>query len=142
MSDWDDSLGLDWRPTPSPAPTSRRLTRSREQRVVFGVCGGVAEYFQLDPIIVRLATVVLTITTGWFLAAYLIASCAIPLARVGGEYAYDSPRRPRFTRAKAGWLLIGVGAVVLLNRLHVDIALIMAATLVVIGINMVVRHRK
>ena len=34
---------------------SKRLYRSRNQRMICGVCGGVAEYFNIDPTIVRLA---------------------------------------------------------------------------------------
>ena len=39
-------------------PTSRRMTRSRSDHMLGGVCAGVAEYFHIDPTIVRLLTVV------------------------------------------------------------------------------------
>ena len=32
----------------------KRLTRSRKNRMIFGVCGGIAEYLDIDPVIVRL----------------------------------------------------------------------------------------
>ena len=46
---------------PRPAP---RLTRSRSQRVVGGVCGGLARYWNTDPTLLRILTVVLTLATG------------------------------------------------------------------------------
>ena len=45
---------------------------------LFGVCGGVAEYFEIDPTIVRVATVVLTIFVGAGLLAYLVAALVMP----------------------------------------------------------------
>ena len=35
--------------------SSRRLTRSRQHKMIAGVCGGMAEYFELDPTVVRVA---------------------------------------------------------------------------------------
>jgi phage shock protein C len=41
-----------------------RLMRSRTEVIIAGVCGGLAEYFGLDPVIVRLIFVLVTLTTG------------------------------------------------------------------------------
>jgi len=38
----------------------RRLYKSRESRALCGVCGGIGEYFNIDPVIVRLLVVVFT----------------------------------------------------------------------------------
>ena len=63
-------------PPPGPAP---RLTRSRSQRVIGGVCGGLARYWNTDATLLRILTVVLTLATGGaFLVGYLIAWIAIP----------------------------------------------------------------
>ena len=46
------------------APTSvERLYRSKSERMLFGVCGGFATYFDLDPTLVRLIFVLLTLAT-------------------------------------------------------------------------------
>jgi phage shock protein C len=42
----------------------RRLYRSRNQRMIAGVCGGLAEYANLDPTVVRVLYVLLAIVTG------------------------------------------------------------------------------
>ena len=57
---------------------TKRLYRSRENRMVCGVCGGIAEYFDIDPTLVRLAWVVLTFFGGSGILAYIIAAIIIP----------------------------------------------------------------
>jgi phage shock protein PspC (stress-responsive transcriptional regulator) len=69
-------------PTPRPAPGGpRRLVRSRDDRMVAGVCSGVADYLGVDVTIVRLVTVLGTIFGfGTFLLAYLVAWALLPEA--------------------------------------------------------------
>ncbi len=56
-----------------------RLYRSRTDRMISGVCGGVAREMNLDPTLVRVIVVVLTlITQGGFAIAYLVMAFAIP----------------------------------------------------------------
>jgi phage shock protein C len=43
---------------------AKRLYRSRTERMIAGVCGGIAEYFAIDPVIVRLITLALLIGGG------------------------------------------------------------------------------
>jgi phage shock protein C len=62
-------------------PSSRRLTRSSTDRRIAGVCGGIAEYFNLDSTVVRVLAVILTIYPGVVICgvlAYLIAWFIIP----------------------------------------------------------------
>lgn len=57
---------------------AKRLYKSRE-RVLSGVCGGIAEYINMDPTIIRLLMVVaLIVSFGFAVAAYVIASFIIP----------------------------------------------------------------
>jgi phage shock protein C len=68
-------------PGPTPPPAQRRLTRSRDDRMLAGVCGGIAEYLNVDPTIVRLVTVLVGIfSAGTALIAYLIAAIIVPEA--------------------------------------------------------------
>ena len=58
---------------------SRKLYRSRQNRVVFGVCGGLAEYFGIDPTIVRLIFVLgVLFGFGSFAFLYLILFFVVP----------------------------------------------------------------
>jgi Putative stress-responsive transcriptional regulator len=43
--------------------TRKRLTRSRKEKMIAGVCGGIADYFDLDPTIVRIGYIMLSIFT-------------------------------------------------------------------------------
>jgi phage shock protein C len=50
----------------------KKFYRSRTDKVVAGVCGGLAEYFDIDPVLVRLLFVILTIAAGGGVLAYII----------------------------------------------------------------------
>ncbi len=58
----------------------KRLMLSRNEKKIAGVCGGLAEYFDIDPTIVRLLTIVLAIATAVFPAVfgYILAWIIIP----------------------------------------------------------------
>lgn len=58
----------------------KRLYRSRTDRKIAGVCGGMAAYFGVDPVFVRIAWVVLILGAGVGVLAYLICWIIIPLA--------------------------------------------------------------
>jgi phage shock protein PspC (stress-responsive transcriptional regulator) len=77
-------------PPHDPPPIGpRRLTRSTDDRMVAGVCGGVARYLGVDPTIVRVGTMLLTILGGIGIAAYIGAWLLVP---EDGETV--PPRRP------------------------------------------------
>lgn len=63
----------------------KRLYRSTYDKKLGGVCGGLAEYFQIDPTWVRLAVVIATLIYGAGLLAYLVAWIIIPPSP-GGHY--------------------------------------------------------
>lgn len=52
----------------------KRLYKSRTDRKIFGVCGGIAEYFNIDPTVVRLIVVILVFGCGTGILAYLAAA--------------------------------------------------------------------
>ena len=58
----------------------KRLYKSNTNKMVDGVCGGIAEYFDLDPTLVRLGGVLLCAAGGSGLLAYIIAAVVIPRA--------------------------------------------------------------
>ena len=68
-------------PTPTPYVAPRRLTRSRDDRWLSGVCGGVARYTGVDANLVRLLVVLGTILGfGSLLVAYVVAWILMPEA--------------------------------------------------------------
>ncbi|HEV8635540.1 MAG TPA: PspC domain-containing protein, partial [Chloroflexota bacterium] len=56
------------------------LHRSRRDRVVAGVCGGLGEYFGIDPTVVRLAFVAVALAGGASVLAYIILALLLPEA--------------------------------------------------------------
>ena len=76
-------------------PASRRLTRSVADRRIAGVCGGLAEYFDVDPTIMRVAWVITSIVVGavvFGIVAYLVAWFIIPPAPAAA--LHPSPSMP------------------------------------------------
>ena len=64
------------------ADSARRLTRSSRHKMIAGVCGGIAEYFELDPTVVRVAYVLISIVSVAFpgILAYIILMFVMPPA--------------------------------------------------------------
>ena len=56
----------------------KRLYKSSTDKKVCGVCGGIANYFDVDPTVIRLIWVIFTLAGGSGLIAYIIASIIMP----------------------------------------------------------------
>lgn len=57
---------------------NKRLYKSRDNQMLDGVCAGIAEYFDMDPTVVRLAWVLFCLAGGSGILAYIIAAVIIP----------------------------------------------------------------
>lgn len=67
----------------TPPPVRPVLVRSRDDRMIAGVCGGLGRYFGIDAVLVRIVFVVLALAGGSGLLAYLVAWVLVPEARPG-----------------------------------------------------------
>ena len=56
----------------------KRLYKSSTDKRVCGVCGGIANYFDVDPTVIRLIWVIFTLAGGSGLIAYIIAAIIMP----------------------------------------------------------------
>jgi phage shock protein C len=56
----------------------KRLFRSRKDKIFGGLCGGIAKYFDIDSVIVRLIWVAFIFTGGWTILAYIIGWIIVP----------------------------------------------------------------
>ena len=150
-------------PTAPPA-WGRRLTRSRRDRVLSGVCGGLARYWNTDALLLRILLIVITIATGGAaLLGYLIAWLVIPQDddgwtgtsfASGGNPAYGAgdgstggyvpPSEPRsylgLIALSASILVAGIlGMIGVFFRPTVDFGgVIITSMLLVLGIGMIV----
>ena len=84
---------------------ARQLRRSRSDRTLAGVCGGLAAYFEIHPAVFRVAFVVLTLMGGAGIAIYLAATLVMPDEGKEDSFATAALRR----RRHRPWLLIALG---------------------------------
>ena len=68
----------------------KKLYRSKSQRMICGVCGGIAEYFNVDVTLVRLAFAGLSFICGGGVLAYIVAAIIIPAEETEIEYPGNS----------------------------------------------------
>ncbi len=104
---------------------SRRLYKSRQHRIIDGVCGGIAEYFDVDVTIVRLLFVLVTLLGGTGLVLYIVAMIIMPvnpnhLAPSGSQPAAAAVQNNGDKRRFFGVFLILVGTFILLMKLGWD----------------------
>jgi phage shock protein C len=64
----------------APAAPAKRLTRSSTDKKIAGICGGLAEYFDIDPTLIRVLWLLLVLCGGTGVLAYLILWIALPIA--------------------------------------------------------------
>ena len=60
----------------------KRLYKSNQNKMIDGVCGGIAEYFGIDPTVVRLVWALFSLMGGSGILAYIIAAIIIPRSPV------------------------------------------------------------
>lgn len=56
----------------------KRLYRSNNNRVLLGICGGIGEYLNVDPVVIRLLWVIFCCMGGSGVLAYIVAAIIIP----------------------------------------------------------------
>ncbi len=136
------------------APATRaepRLTRSRDDRVIAGVCGGLARYLGIDPVLVRIAALLLIFAGGVGIVLYVIGWIAIPEERpaVDGvvepedDLDEDGLERRRGA-AILGVLFIVLGIFFLLDEVWPDLSwqYIWPVALIGVGLAIVLRGRR
>jgi phage shock protein C len=118
--------------------TPVRLYRSSTDKVVAGVCGGLAAYFKIDPALVRLAFVVFALAGGASVLLYIVLWIAVPVGDTGAVV----PSRMNTDTVAA--LLIGGGVLWLLANFGVfrfiNWSFAWPLVLVAIGIALLVRR--
>ena len=115
------------RPSEIPAPATggprgeRLLRRSTSDKVLAGVCGGLGRYLGVEPVLLRIAAVVLTLANGLGLIAYVIAWIVIPEERDGQPVAAVRTPKQETGRLVLGGALVVLGLVLLLDRIVPDL---------------------
>jgi len=94
----------------------KKLYRSRRNSMIGGVCGGLGEYLNVDPTIMRLVAVLLVFADGIGLIAYIISWIIIP-RNPEIEAEIVTSERSELNRLLPGLALILLGLIFLLNNL-------------------------
>ena len=83
----------------------RRLYKSRKNCVIDGVCGGIGEYFNVDPVLVRIVAVFFLFVGGSALIAYIVGMIIIPKAplEVGSTEEADGDRKVPVSEKSEGF---------------------------------------
>lgn len=125
------------------ATAPQHLHRSREDRIIFGVCGGLGHQFGLDPVLFRVGFALATLAGGIGVLAYLLLALVMPpsstaamsgtdglaanlaslrddLTALGGSTGTDAdrigPAQEVRGRLIGGWVLVGLGLLLLANQ--------------------------
>lgn len=131
-------------PAPPPAPIAHQIRRNPDDRMIAGVCGGLAMYLGVDPTLVRVGAVVLGLMTGGTaVIGYVVAWLLMPEARPGEMPAAPArERHPEAARFIVGAALIGLGGLWLLGAIVPGLLasrVIWPLVLVGVGVFLVVR---
>jgi phage shock protein C len=143
-------------PGPEPhadaaATGPRRLVRSRKDKVIAGVCGGLGEYLGVDAVLIRIAALILIFAGGAGLILYVIGWIAMPEAPVqsaSAAHATPSPTTPgeRTTGAVViGALFVLIGIFFLLDEAFPDFLSwnwIWPVALIAVGAIVILRARR
>lgn len=127
-------------PLGQPQPEVRRLYRSRTDRMLGGVAGGMASYLGIDPVLSRLIWVALLFSGVGFLL-YIIAWIIIPEAPVGMQLEAPPAGSNQALRLLVGGVLILIGAFFLLREVipWLNEGIVWAAILIVVGIGILIK---
>ena len=108
---------------------SRKLQKSKTDKMLFGVGGGLAEYLEIDAVLVRVAIVVLCFAGGLGLIAYIALALVMPDAPEGDAEAHsdeapaatssgDLSATTQRNRTIIGGILIAIGVIFLFEQLN------------------------
>ncbi len=101
----------------------KRLYRSTENSKIFGICGGIAKYFKIDPTLIRILWLLFTFFGGgFFLIIYIILYFIIPIKGNSGKYNQfdlNSLKERRLKRSIEDRMMAGICGG-LAKFLHID----------------------
>ena len=124
----------------------KRLYRSKKDRVIGGVCGGFAHYFEVDPVVVRIVWLLMTVLGGSGILLYIVSLIIIPEAEQEDDRGADTSRD---LRPVIGAVLIVVGSILLMDNLGVlewltwDMSwnVFMPILFIVLGLYIILNHK-
>lgn len=126
---------------------SKKLYRSRDDRFIAGVCGGLGEYFNISPALFRVLAVFLVLANGFGGLAYIVCWIVIP-EEPGEKEAEKTEKKPKEAKAQTDhslvWavILIAFGIFFLIHNFYpaMNIWRLWPLALVAVGIQMLISN--
>lgn len=120
---------------------NERLYRSTTDKFIAGVCGGLAEYFRVDPSIVRVLFVLLAFASGVGLLTYLVMCVVVPKRPVG-EVGPPPEHLAGWNSYLPGIILVGIGVLMLIIHVFrwIHWHMIWPVIVILIGLALVFYH--
>lgn len=136
----------------------KKFYRSRTDRVIWGVCGGLADYFKIDSVLVRIIFILLAISSGFGVLLYVILALVIPtepgekkgtekvkeladeLSQSAKHLAGEINKDQHRTRNILGLIILFIGVSLLLQQafsLYINWALIYPFLVIILGIYLI-----
>jgi len=109
----------------------KSLTRSQSDRLIAGVCGGLAEYFNLDSTLIRFLFIAIILLGGSGILIYLILWIFLPnqsTPEATMKKETDHPQSSKSTKSTLGLFLIGLGILLLLENFGIGRYLMLQKT--------------
>jgi len=121
----------------------KKLYRSRTNSMIAGICGGLGEYLDVDPNILRVVAVLLIFADGIGLLAYLIGWVLVP-RRPEMEAEVVTSEKSELSRLLPGLVLIVMGLIFLLNNLipWFRFSYLWPLVLIALGVALLAKSRK
>lgn len=127
----------------------KKLYRSNEDKIIWGVCGGLGEYFQIDSVIIRILFILMLFAggTGFFL--YIILAIMMPSASKKTDVVEDRKEDNSKFRAFLGILLALIGLNIMLSSIFnfnifsfINWKIILSLFLILIGLKIIFENEK
>ncbi|MCK4595347.1 PspC domain-containing protein [candidate division WOR-3 bacterium] len=122
----------------------KRLYRSKKDKLIGGVCGGIGEYFNVDSVLIRVLLLLFTFLGGAGVLAYIIAWIVIPSqedvkkGRSKEEVTEENDRGAFW----GGIVLVVIGLILILFTLRTFWIKIMPLVLIAIGIILIFKYKR
>lgn len=118
-----------------PTTKVRLLRRSRTDRVIGGVCGGLGRYLGIDPLLLRIAAVALALGGGTGVLAYIIAWIFIPECRANDDVAMPNAQSATVSLLVGG-VLLALGAMLLIRQIvpWLELGMVWPLLLLAVGV--------
>jgi phage shock protein C len=108
---------------------TKKLYRSSSDKIIAGVCGGLAEYFAVDSTLIRILFVALTLANGFGVLLYIIMALIVPKDKktgtrdnardlaAGAKHLASQVRSSDNGRNLLGLIIVGLGLVILIKNI-------------------------